>query len=81
MPTVPDEIVFQVMPSVERSMRYPVTALPPFDAGAFQESATWPLDAVAPRFCGTVGTLAGVAITTELAAPDPTAFNALIRNE
>ena len=37
------------------------------------------MPAVAVTFCGTVGTLAGVAVTTVLVAPDPTAFNALIR--
>lgn len=56
-----------------------MTELPPFDAGAFHDSATWPFDAVATRLCGIVGTLAGVAATTVLVAPEPTAFNALMR--
>ena len=56
-----------------------MTLLPPFEAGVLHDNATWPLLAVTARFCGTVGTLAGVAITTELVAPDPTAFRALMR--
>ena len=56
-----------------------MTALPPSDAGAFQDNVTWPFDAVATRLCGTVGTLAGVAATTVLVAPEPTALIALIR--
>lgn len=56
-----------------------MTALPPLDAGELHESVTWPFDAAATRFCGTVGTLAGVAATTVLVAPEPTALIALIR--
>ena len=67
-------------PSVDIWTTYPVSALPPFEIGAFHVIVTCEsLDAVATD-CGALGTPNGVARTVALTAPGPAEINAVTRN-
>lgn len=57
-----------------------MTALPPLATGADHDNVAWPFPCVATNVCGTVGIVAGVALTGALAVPAPTAFTPLTRN-
>ena len=59
----------------------PVTAEPPFDAGAVHETVARPLLPVAVTPVGAPGTVAGVtALETVLADPEPAALEAVTEN-
>jgi hypothetical protein len=58
-----------------------VIALPPLEAGADQDSDTWPLLAVAEFRVGAPGTVRGVAESEFDGGPLPAAFAAVTVNE
>ena len=49
-------------------------ALPPSEAGAVQSSLTRPLPGVNVKFCGTLGTVTGVALASLDGRPSPVWF-------
>jgi len=58
-----------------------VIELPPFDAGADQDSETWPSPGVAEMSVGAPGMVRGVAERAFDAGPAPAAFEATTVNE
>lgn len=68
--------VVHVVPSVDLSMRYPVTALPPLLAGAVQDRLTEAFPPVPETAVGTSGTVRGVTDTADDSVPLPAAFTA-----
>jgi hypothetical protein len=56
---------------------YPVTAEPPFEAGAVHDTVAWPAPGVAVTPVGAPGTVRGVAEAGPEAGPVPTAFVAV----
>ena len=64
-----------------RSTSYAVTADPPFDDGADHDTWTLPLPGANESPVGAPGTVRGVALCAEDAAPEPATFSARTENE
>ena len=77
------EVVQVVPPSVEYSVRYPVTRLPPSDDGVAQYNVAPLNEAYTANERGAVGgsSARGVSTTVLLAGLVPVEFTALTRNE